>query len=81
MKHIKPFDENKKLLLLTVFLFSHAFSLAQHNREPTFYLNDSIFNYDKVYLNPKIIDSIRVEKETEIRIRGKSNLLDKFDIK
>ena len=51
--------------LLSFALFASSSVCAQNRQGPDYYLNGRSVNFDKVFINPSRIDSMRVEKQTE----------------
>jgi hypothetical protein len=55
-----------KKLLLFIFCFTSFASYSQERNNPHIYLNNKEINLDNVFLNPKSIDSMYIEKKTSV---------------
>ncbi len=54
----------KTLIVLAMLFFFCLYSNGQEEKKTKFFLNSKQFDIDKNYINPKNIDSIKINKET-----------------
>jgi len=58
--------ERMKKLFLILFCLISLISYSQERHNQTFYLNGKVIDFENVYINPMNIDSLFVEKQTDV---------------
>lgn len=54
-----------KKLFLILFCIISLISYSQERNNPTYYLNDTVMDFENIYINPMNIDSLFVERKTD----------------